>query len=308
MGQRRLLRCLGDPPAVKRASGHFGPARGCLRTALPTQHVHVGIANQFGWFVLVIIVSSQRGGQRERSVVVGGLAALARMTAVAMTIVAAKTIEETVEAEPGPTLRGQLAMVSPVVLPNSAARCSPRRTWDGCDRRHQPTPSRSPAASTATCSLLHLQAVTPLQRSASRAETRRRDQRELTPRRCSRWRDCKFSARSSTWEESKLRQHAELVPTTSAQMPRLNRRPRRSSVAVDRQKPEVLIAQTADRRPCQVEKIARPKVGRFRGPLTARSLHQRSCYAARRLSPAAHSQASLGLQPKPRGPGGVPRP
>ena len=40
-----------------------------------------------------------------------------------------------------------------------------------------------------------------------------------------------------------------LYPSTSIQMPRLNRRPRRSNVAVDRQKPEVLIAQTADRRP-----------------------------------------------------------
>jgi len=30
----------------------------------------------------------------------------------------------------------------------------------------------------------------------------------------------------------------------------------------------VLIAQTADRRPRQVGKIARPKVRRFRGPLT----------------------------------------
>jgi hypothetical protein len=88
---------------------------------------------------------------------------------VATTIAAAKTIEETAEAEPGPTLRGQRAVASPVVLPNSAA-CSPRRTWDGCDRRHQPAPSRSPAASTATCSLLHLQAVTPFQRSASSAD------------------------------------------------------------------------------------------------------------------------------------------
>ena len=97
--------------------------------------------------------------------------------------VAAKTIEETAKAEPGPTLRGQLASGSPVVLPNSAACCSPRCTWDGCDRRHPPTPSRSPAASTATCSLLHLQAVTPFQRSASLAEDERRYQRALTPRR-----------------------------------------------------------------------------------------------------------------------------
>ena len=108
--------------------------------------------NQFGWLVLAIIVSSQRGGQIERSLVVGGFAALALMTAVPTTIVAAKTIEETAEAEPGPTLRGQLAVASPVVRPSSAACCSPRRTWDEYDRRHQPTPSRSPAASTATCS------------------------------------------------------------------------------------------------------------------------------------------------------------
>jgi hypothetical protein len=87
----------------------------------------IGKANQFGWFVLAIIVSSQRGGQSERSVVVGGFAALALMTAVAMTVVAAKTIEETAEAELGPTLRGQLVVASPVVLPNSAACCSPRR-------------------------------------------------------------------------------------------------------------------------------------------------------------------------------------
>jgi len=100
---------------------------------------------------------------------------------VATTIVAAKTIEETAEAEPGPTLRGQLAVASPVVLPNSAACCSPRRTRDGCGCRHQPTPSRSPAASTATCSLLHLQAVTPFQRSGSWQKTRRRYQR-ATPR------------------------------------------------------------------------------------------------------------------------------
>jgi hypothetical protein len=60
-----------------------------------------------------------------------------------------------------------------------------------------------------------------------------------------------------------------LYPSTSVQMPRLNRRPRRSSVGGGRQKPEVLITQTADRRPRQVGKIARPKVGRFRGPLTA---------------------------------------
>ena len=89
------------------------------------------------------------------------------MKAVATTVVAAKTIEETAEAEPGPTLRGQLAVASPVVPPSSAACCSPRRTWDGCDRRHQTTPSRLPAASAATCSL---QAVTPFQRPASLAE------------------------------------------------------------------------------------------------------------------------------------------
>jgi chromosomal replication initiation ATPase DnaA len=59
-----------------------------------------------------------------------------------------------------------------------------------------------------------------------------------------------------------------LYPTTSAQMPQLNRRPRRSSVAVDRRNTELLIAQTADRRPRQVGKIAHPKVRRFRGPLT----------------------------------------
>ena len=52
-------------------------------------------------------------------------------------------------------------------------------------------------------------------------------------------------------------------------MPQLNRRSRRSSVAVDRRNTELLIAQTADRRPRQVGKIARPKVRRFRGPLTA---------------------------------------
>jgi len=46
-------------------------------------------------------------------VVVGGFAALALMTAVATAIVAAKTIEETAEAEPGPTLRGQMAVASP---------------------------------------------------------------------------------------------------------------------------------------------------------------------------------------------------
>jgi hypothetical protein len=51
-------------------------------------------------------------------VVVGGFAAFALMTAVATTIVAAKTIEETAEAEPGPTLRGQLAVASPVVRPS----------------------------------------------------------------------------------------------------------------------------------------------------------------------------------------------
>ena len=33
-----------------------------------------------------------------------------------------------------------------------------------------------------------------------------------------------------------------LYPTTSAQLPRLNRRPRRSTVSVDRQNPEVLTA------------------------------------------------------------------
>ena len=73
----------------------------------------VGDANQLGWFVLAIIVSSQRGGRIERSLVVGGFAALALMTAVPTTIVVAKTIEETAEAEPGPTLRGQLAVASP---------------------------------------------------------------------------------------------------------------------------------------------------------------------------------------------------
>ena len=118
---------------------------------------------QFGWLVLAIIVSSQRGGQIERSAVVGGFAALALMKAAATTIVAAKTIEETAEAEPEPTLRGQLAVALPVVPPSSAACRSPRHTWDGCDRRHQPTPRRSPAASIATCSLLHLQAVIPFQ-------------------------------------------------------------------------------------------------------------------------------------------------
>jgi hypothetical protein len=130
----------------------------------------VGNANQFGWFVPAIILSSQRGGQIEGSVVLGGFAALALMTAVATTIVAAKTIEGTAEAGSGPKLRAQPTVGSPIVPPSSAACCSPRRTWDGCDRRHQPTPSRSPAASTPTCSLLHLQAVNPCQRSASLAE------------------------------------------------------------------------------------------------------------------------------------------
>ena len=48
-------------------------------------------------------------------------------------------------------------------------------------------------------------------------------------------------------------------PTTSAQMPLLNGPRRRSNGAVDRQKPEVLIAQTADRRPANWGKLRAPK-------------------------------------------------
>ena len=81
-----------------------------------------------------------------------------------------------------------------------------------------------------------------------------------------------------------------LYPTTSAQMPRLNRRPRQSNVAVDRQKPEVLIAQTADRRPRQVGKIARPKVRRFPGPLTPFA----ACLSGFR--PACRIEATNGTQ------------
>ena len=77
----------------------------------------------------------------------------------------------------------------------------------------------------------------------------------------------------------RLRQHADLVPNrirSNATAQWLNRRPRRSNVAVDRQKPEVLITQTADRRPRQVGKIARPKLRRFRPVDTKQPVHEQA--------------------------------
>ena len=62
-----------------------------------------------------------------------------------------------------------------------------------------------------------------------------------------------------------------LFPRKSARILWSNPRPRtrRSNAAVDPRKTEALITQTADRHPRQVRKITRPKVRRFRGPLTS---------------------------------------